>query len=300
MTSIKMKNLSLVVLCAVASSCGGKPKKPNITSPTTSTQDTRSHHGDDVATTATNDYHSDLGTTTGTTAAGSTAGPDTTVINGGGTTTAVTPLVIDCPTGEHIVRSADATKSTPVVCSSSNFDAIGDIGDQNWTVGKAVSVSVDNHDDFPGYTYSEVGDLPQGVAFLNGVFLGTPTEVGSYTVTTTITDSVGQTRSHTFNITVVGIPIQLLSLDVQHWTVGTYVSIQLTATGGVPNPTYSITKGSTWPNWLSLDPGTGIVYGTPLSASSDTFQVTVTDSLGTSSSQTFSFIVADAAPIPPI
>ena len=60
-------------------------------------------------------------------------------------------------------------------------------------------------------------------------------------------------------------------------TVGTAYSGTLTAAGGTPPYTWSVTRGNLPPG-LHLDRATGVISGKPKQASTKKFTITVTDS----------------------
>ncbi|MCC9307989.1 putative Ig domain-containing protein [Kitasatospora sp. RB6PN24] len=77
-------------------------------------------------------------------------------------------------------------------------------GNQNGTVGTAVSLQVNASDSASGQTltYSATG-LPAGLSISSsGLISGTPTAAGSSTVTVTATDGTGATGTATFTFTV--------------------------------------------------------------------------------------------------
>jgi len=78
-------------------------------------------------------------------------------------------------------------------------------------------------------------------------------------------------------------------------TVGVAYSTTLSASGGQPPYTWSISNGAL-PSGLTLNPSSGIISGTPTTASTspDTFQATVTDSAGSTLPQNFSLTINGA------
>ncbi len=72
-------------------------------------------------------------------------------------------------------------------------------------------------------------------------------------------------------------------------TVGQPYSATLTASGGEPSYTWSLTAGAL-PAGLSLDPSTGVVSGTPASAGRADFTVGVTDSIGSTATATLHIV----------
>ena len=133
------------------------------------------------------------------------------------------------------------------------------------------------------YTWSiTTGSLPAGLslAAATGVISGTPTASGTASFTATVTDaeSPAQTKSAQLSIVVgTGAPAALtMSANLPSGAIGTAYSNPMTASGGTPTYTWSITAG-TLPAGLSLAATTGIISGTPTASGTSNFTATVTD-----------------------
>lgn len=155
----------------------------------------------------------------------------------------------------------------------------------------AYSQSLTTSGGIAPYSYSVVsGSLPIGVSFSSaGVFSGTPTTAGSYTVTISSTDDAGYnaTVGYTINVTSPSIVIDPPTLDAA--VVGDAYTMTLTASGGVAPYSYSLVSGA-------LPPGTsfnssGALAGTPTMSGSYTFGVRATDSNGNSGLRTYTLVV---------
>ncbi len=135
----------------------------------------------------------------------------------------------------------------------------------------------------PGYTYSVVeGErLPSGLA-LNpetGVLSGKPTVTGTFPLTFRVTDSAGPTPAtvkQTLTITITPRPISIRTTRVAPAAEGGNYCRSLSAHGGTPPDTWTLTGGAL-PAGLSLDTH-GSLQGTPSVTGTFDFTVTVTDS----------------------
>ena len=80
-----------------------------------------------------------------------------------------------------------------------------------------------------------------------------------------------------------GVPLAVTTSSLPPGTVGAPYSAALAATGGAAPYTWSITSASP-PAWLSLNPSTGALSGTPTTSGSQnvTFKVTDSDSISSS------------------
>ena len=153
------------------------------------------------------------------------------------------------------------------------------------------------------YTWSDpTGSLPPGLSLSTvsnkGRVTGTPTTVGVYSVSLTVTDaSTTRTASTNFNWTIAYPPIVAVTPNLPPTTVNTAIaSLQMTATGGSGTANQNWTGGASLPPGLSMT-SAGLITGTPTVVGTYSVSLTVTDpnvtpaSSGTSTTS-FSWVVA--------
>jgi hypothetical protein len=160
-----------------------------------------------------------------------------------------------------------------------------------------------------GYAWSIQGNVPPGLrdqipagcTECSLEIYGTPTAAGSYPITVTLTDSLGDTVSQSMTLIVtIGPPPQLPAVILPLGTVGTLYSYPFVATSGTPPYTWSV-NGSIPDPGLQLS-AAGTLGGTPTIASAcpsgasgmwygyippETFQIKVTDATGQSAIQQY-------------
>ena len=166
----------------------------------------------------------------------------------------------------------------------SDHVAVASIDDTVVSVGEAMApLQVHGSKGTGVLTYDATG-LPAGIAIdpSSGIISGTPSasdELKAYPVTVTATDSSPtgpESATTTFNLTVSNVlrvdPVTDASVHK-----GEAVSpIQVTAHGGTPDYSYGATG---LPAGVDIDPGTGVISGSPTSAVAHySVHVTVTDS----------------------
>ena len=129
---------------------------------------------------------------------------------------------------------------------------------------------------FPPYSWA-VASLPDGLAATaDGAVSGTPSGAGSFSVSLTVTDAANLTTSTTCPMNISPGPT-VTTTSLPGGTVGAPYAQPLAASGGVGALRWS---GTGIPTWLSLDPATGVLGGTPAAAGSYAFSVQVSDTLG--------------------
>ena len=165
-------------------------------------------------------------------------------------------------------------------------------------VGSGYSVAISATGGATPYTWSISSDTPDSGSWLSinpstGVLSGTPGTPETETVVVKITDNAGQSYSQNFSLAVNAASLQITSSSpLPAATVGAAYSDTVDAKGGIPPYTWSITSDAPdTGSWLSINPSTGVLSGTPKTAETESVVVKITDSASHSSSQSFSLTV---------
>jgi MYXO-CTERM domain-containing protein len=103
-----------------------------------------------------------------------------------------------------------------------------------------------------------------------------------------LTDGSGQSALTHSEVNVVDILAIVANPNMPKAVEGKPLNYAISTTGGAPNPTWTLVSA---PAWLTLNPTTGIVTGTPPAGSGHTsvsFAVSAADSIGETANQSFS------------
>ena len=153
----------------------------------------------------------------------------------------------------------------------------------NGSVGAGYSATLAATGGTPPYAWSVIfGSLPAGLSLAStGQITGTPTTPGTASFTMQVTDSQGMpaTASRALTLLVNPAALSVVTASLPNGAVGSGYSAPLGATGGVAPYSWSVSAGSL-PAGLSLNGGSGVISGTPTSATPASFIVRVTDSQG--------------------
>jgi len=213
--------------------------------------------------------------TSGALPSGLTLNASTGVISG-------TPTVM-C-SGPFTVQVRDATNVTAtrgLSLTVGRYLMITTVSLSTLVVGRPGSITLTATGDVMPYTWSIIsGALPAGLTLASGtgVISGTPTTLGSSTFTVQVQNAAGATDSAQLTI-VVQTDFSISTTSLPGGPVGVPYSQTLTAAGGALPYTWSLTAGAL-PAGLTLNPGTGVISGTPTAGGSSTFIVQVQNSTG--------------------
>jgi len=143
------------------------------------------------------------------------------------------------------------------------------------------------------YTWSTSSTLPAGLAFnaSTATLSGTPAAAspGSYSLTFTVTDGSGQTRSAVLTLDIYALP-QITTASLADGGVGVSYVQALQASGGKAPFSWTITTGAL-PAGIVLDSPTATLLGTPTAAGTSTFVLQVTDANGRTGSKVFTLAI---------
>jgi hypothetical protein len=165
-------------------------------------------------------------------------------------------------------------------------------------VGQSYSQQLVASGGTPPYAWSATGQIPPGLAVNSvGTISGTPRVGGTYSLTLNVADVRQATASKTLSIVISGpgpAPLTVTTTALPSSAVGQSYSQTLTATGGTPP--YRWSAGTGFPAFLSLDPATGTVSGTPTASGVYNFAVVVTDSVSLSATGNVSVAINNPPP----
>jgi hypothetical protein len=135
--------------------------------------------------------------------------------------------------------------------------------------------------------------LPAGLTLnsTGGLLTGTPTTTGNYNFQISATDG-SRSDTQTYAMSVVD-PLKVTSPAATPAEVNRPFNLTLAATGGKQPYTWSVASGSPLPAGLTLDPAKGTISGTPTAPGASSSKVTVTDSLGLTSTVDVNIAVAN-------
>ena len=164
------------------------------------------------------------------------------------------------------------------------------------TVGIAYNTTLTASGGTAPLMWTIAGPLPHGLTFdaKTGVISGTPTTAGSSSFIAQVVDAsdVPYTVKATETITISDptAPLNSLSGNPPTGTVGVAYLTLLSASGGTPPYSFSLTSG-TLPNGLTLQASTGIIGGTPVVAGTWSFTAEVEDAANATSSASLSITI---------
>jgi hypothetical protein len=201
---------------------------------------------------------------------------------------------------------ADATAGIAVTYRPGLFVLQYSPSNFQFTVGSSYSSSnsvvIPTQGGVSPITLTAVG-MPPGLTLdpSAGLISGTPTNAGNFPVTFYAQDAKQDKSSATLTLKVVLLPLTIATATLPSAQVGVPYQQYVTGSGGSQTG-YSWSVQGSLPAGLHAMPNTGCsqcalqISGTPTASGSFPITVTLTDSLGDSSSQALTLIVATAPP----
>ena len=165
-------------------------------------------------------------------------------------------------------------------------------------IGTAYSQTLSASGGTAPYSYAiSAGALPGGLTLTTGgVLSGTPTVAGSFAFTVSVTDAGGFGAAQAYTLAIASPTLSIAPATLPAGTAGSAYSQTLSASGGTAPYSYAVSAG-TLPVGLVLA-ANGVLSGTPTTAASSAFTVSVTDALGFTAAQAYTVAIAAAVPAP--
>ncbi|MCG1422031.1 putative Ig domain-containing protein [Staphylococcus epidermidis] len=173
---------------------------------------------------------------------------------------------------------------------------VEDITDQTQEVNTEIEpIKIEARDNSGQTVTNKVDGLPDGVTFdeATNTISGTPSEVGSYTVTVTTTDESSNATETTFTIDVEDTTKPTVE-DIADQTQEVNTEITPIKIEATDNSGQAVTnKVDGLPDGVTFDEATNTISGTPSEVGSYDITVTTTDENGNSETTTFTIDVED-------
>ncbi|MBI3765703.1 MAG: putative Ig domain-containing protein, partial [Ignavibacteriales bacterium] len=176
---------------------------------------------------------------------------------------------------------------TLVVCESMTFSSL-----PNGTIGVAYNqtISITSGGTAPYSFTVTAGVLPNGLSMgSDGHITGTPSALGTFDFTVTVTDANGCSDFHAYSVMISCPTITVNPASLPNGRINVAYSQTITASGGTGPYSFTVTSGSL-PTGLSLSLG-GSLSGTPSAGGSYTFTVTATDANSCTGSRSYTVII---------
>ena len=231
-----------------------------------------------------------VGTATFTTASTLPAGlslSSTGTLSGTPTQTGTFPITVTV-TDSQGCTGTGATYNLVIGCQTIN---VTNPATNTGTAGTAFSQTFTQTGAIGGATFTTASALPAGLTLsAAGVLSGTPTAVGSFPITVTVTDGNGCTGTGATYTLTIGCPtITVGNPATTTGTAGSAFSQTFTQAGAVNGATF--TTASTLPTGLTLS-AAGLLSGTPTQTGTFPIVVTVTDGNGcTGTGATYNLVI---------
>lgn len=195
--------------------------------------------------------------------------------------------------------TVDYTTNAPDVAPSFTDD-MGTA--QSWTQNQSISfITVPAANGNPTPTYAAVGNIPAGINFNTTTrrISGTPTAVGSGTITIRASNSEGSddwTVDYTTTAAQVAPSFADVTGDAQSWTQNEAITpITAPEADGTPTPVYSVIGNL--PTGIAFNATTRVISGTPSAVGSGTIRINATNSEGNANwSFTYTTVAGTSAP----
>jgi hypothetical protein len=214
-----------------------------------------------------------------------------------GTPTAAGTYAFSLQASDSLQTSAPQQFSITIVAALSPLTVATPSQLSPGTAGTAYSQTLSATGGSGQYTWTLVGgSLPAGLTLAsNGAIAGTPTTAGTATFSATVRDTLGNSATAGFTVTIASATVALITASpLPNGAVGKLYNYGIQVAGGTPPYFWSITSGQVPPG-LTFDGASGTFTGIPTLSGSFAIVLTVVDSGGAPGGGQFASVTARAS-----